>query len=225
MVFWFGKHELTPTIEELESFLNLKHHHNVNAIFLVHKNSYFKDFQSTLNVSKDFFPKESSGDYLQCPFDLLLDRGWQKIRDFLNPTKYKAFTLTVLGQLLLSHSQHQIGEVLCNVLEQLSEGKTLAPMIIVEVTFSLSHYAWHRRGRLYGCPIFLQAWLWGHISSLPLSTPRQNPSISTPSGKKATIDYQELLTNLATSTSFGRPGGTKFITHIYSRRTAPAWFS
>lgn len=71
-------------------------------------------------------------------------------------------------------------------------------MIIAEVTSSLSHCAWHRRGRLYGCPIFLQAWLRGHISSLPLSTSCQNPSVSTPLGKKATIDYQELLTNLAT---------------------------
>lgn len=76
MVFRFGKHELTPTIKELESFLNLKHRHNADVIFPVHKNSYFKDFQSAINVSKDFLPRESSSDYLHCPFDLLLDRGW-----------------------------------------------------------------------------------------------------------------------------------------------------
>lgn len=198
MVFRFGKHELTPTIEELEFFLNLKHRHNADAIFPVHKNSYFKDFQYTINVSKDFHPRESSGDYVHCPFDLLLDRGWQKIGDFSNLAKYKSFTLTVLGQLLLSRSRCQIDGVLCSVLEQLSKEKTLAPMIIAEVTSSLSHCVRHRRGRLYGYPIFLQAWLRGHISSLPLSTPRQNPSISTSSGKKATMHYQELLTNLAT---------------------------
>lgn len=155
IVFQFGKHELTPTIEELESFLNLKHRHNADAIFPVHKNSYFKDLQSTINVSKDFLPRESSGDYLHCPFDLLLDRGWQKIGDFSNLAKYKAFTLTVLGQLLLSRSRCQIDGVLCSVLEQLSEEKTLAPMIIAEVTSSLSHCARHCKGRLYGCPIFL----------------------------------------------------------------------
>lgn len=172
MVFRFGTHELNPTIEELESFLNLKHCHRADAIFPVHKNNYFKDLQSTLNVSKNFISNETSGNYLHYPFDLLLDRGWQKIKDFSNPTKYKAFTLTVLGQLLLSHSRHQIGGVLCNVLEQLSKGKTLTPMIIAEITSSLSHCAQHREGRLNGCPAFLQAWLRGHISSLPLYTPR-----------------------------------------------------
>lgn len=44
MVFCFGKHELTPTIEELESFLNLKHCHHTDTIFPIHKNNYFKDF-------------------------------------------------------------------------------------------------------------------------------------------------------------------------------------
>lgn len=84
MVFHFKKHELTPTIEELESFLNLKHEYHTNTTFPMHKNSYFKDFQSALNVSKSFLPKENSGDYLNCPFDLLLDRGWKKIGDFSN---------------------------------------------------------------------------------------------------------------------------------------------
>lgn len=97
MVFLFGKHELIPIIEELESFLNLKHRHNADATFPVHKNSYFKDFHSTLNVLKDFLPKESSGDYLQCPFDLLLDRGWQKIRDFSNPNQVQGFHIDNIG--------------------------------------------------------------------------------------------------------------------------------
>lgn len=71
-------------------------------------------------------------------------------------------------------------------------------MIIVKTTSSLSHCARHRKGRLYGCPAFLQAWLRGHISSLPLSTPHQNLSVLTPLGKKVVVDYQELLTNLST---------------------------
>lgn len=75
MVFCFGKHELTPTIEELKSFLYLKHCYRTDTIFPTHKSNYFKDFQSTLNVSKNFLPKETSGDYLHYPFDLLPDRG------------------------------------------------------------------------------------------------------------------------------------------------------
>lgn len=74
MVFRFEKHELTPTIEELESFLDLKHYYRTDAIFPTHKNRYFKDFQSTFNVSKNFLPKETLGDYLHCPFTLLLDQ-------------------------------------------------------------------------------------------------------------------------------------------------------
>lgn len=70
-------------------------------------------------------------------------------------------------------------------------------MIIAKITSSLSHSARHHKGRLYDCLAFLQAWLLGHISSLPLSTPRQNPSISTLLGKKVMVDYQELLTNLS----------------------------
>lgn len=73
MVFHFEKHELTPTIEELKSFLDLKHCYFIKAIFPAQKSSCFKDFQSTLNVSKTFLPKETLGDYFHCPFDLLLD--------------------------------------------------------------------------------------------------------------------------------------------------------
>ena len=163
MVFCFGKHELTPPIKKLEYFLNLKHCHHKDTIFPMHKNSYFKDFQSTLNVQKNFLPRETSGDYLHCPFNLLLEQGWQKVGDFLNPAKYRAFTLTILGQLLFSRNRHQINGVLCSILQQLSEGKTLAPMIIIEITSSLSHCAWHCKGQLFGCPAFLQAWLRGHL--------------------------------------------------------------
>lgn len=73
MIFRFRKHELTPMIEELKSFSDLKHCYRTDTIFPAHKSSYFKDFQSTLNVSKNFLPKETSGDYLHYLFDLLLD--------------------------------------------------------------------------------------------------------------------------------------------------------
>lgn len=170
MVFHFGKHELTPTIEELESFFNLKHCHHTDVIFPMHKNSHFKNFQSTLNVSKKFLPKENLGDYLHCPFNLLLDRGWGKAGDFSDPAKYRAFTLIVLSQLLLSPSWDQISGVLCSILGQLFKVKTMALMSIVETRSSLSHCARHCKGWLYSYPAFLQAWLQGHISSLPLST-------------------------------------------------------
>ncbi len=98
MVFRFGKHELTPTIEELESFLNLKHRHHADAIFPGTQEQLLQRLSDlTLNVSKNFLPKETLGDYLHCPFDLLLDRGWKKVRDFSNPAKYRAFILTSLG--------------------------------------------------------------------------------------------------------------------------------
>lgn len=197
MVFLFGKHELTPNIEELVLF-RLKHCYHTDVIFSTHKSNYFKDFQSTFNVLKNFLPKETSGDYLYCPFDLLLDRGQKKVGDFLDLAKFRAFTLIVLGQLLLSHSQYHINGVLYGILEQLSKGKTLVPMIIVEIISSLSHCACHCKGRLYSCPAFLQAWLCGHISSLCSSIPRQVTFVPTPSRKKAMIDYQRLLANLPT---------------------------
>lgn len=196
IVFCFGKHELTPTIEELEYFLGLKHCHHTEVIFPVHKSNYFKDFWLAINVSKAFLPKEISGDFLHCIFNLLLDRGWKKVEDFSDLAKFKAFTLMVLGQLLLSHSQHHISRVLCSILGQLFEGKTLAPIIIVETISSLSHCAQQRNGQLYGCPAFLQTSLYGHISSLPSSIPHQVILVQAPSRKKALIDYQGIFVGL-----------------------------
>lgn len=48
-------------------------------------------------------------------------------------------------------------------------------MIISETISSLSYSARHPKGQLYGCPAFLQAWLWEHLSvlaSFPAYIPR-----------------------------------------------------
>lgn len=73
----------------------------------------------------------------------------------------------------------------------------MAPIIIAKIISSLSHCAHHCNGQLYGCLSFLQAWLSGHISLLPSSTPLQVASIPAPSRNKALIDYQGLLANLS----------------------------
>lgn len=125
-----------------------------------------------------------------------MDRGWKKVGDFSNPTKFKAFTLIVLGQLLLSRSRHHVSEVLCIILSQLSKGKTLAPMIYTETISSLFHCAQLCNGQLYGCSTFLQVWLRKYISSLPSSIPRQVTLIQAPLGKMTTIDYQGLFVGL-----------------------------
>ncbi len=117
MVFRFGEQELTPTIEELESFLDWEHCLGISAIISTHKPSYLKSFH-TLEISKASLPKEATGEYLHCPFDLLLEKGWKKVGDFDNSIKFRAFTLVVLGQLLLSHSHHHINGVLLDILDQ-----------------------------------------------------------------------------------------------------------
>lgn len=117
MVFRFGKHELTPTLEELESFLGWDHCLGTRAIIPNHKPSYWKNFHA-LDISKASLPKEATGEYLHCPFDLLLEKGWKKPGNFDNLVKFKAFTLVILGQLLLSHSHHHIHGILLNILDQ-----------------------------------------------------------------------------------------------------------
>lgn len=128
----------------------------------IHKPSYFRNFH-TMDISKASLPKEATGEYLHCTFNFLLEKGWKKIGDFANTIKFKAFTLVGLRQLLLSHSRHHINGVLLNILDQHLQKKTLAPMIISETISSLSYYARHPKGRLYGCPTFLQAWLREHL--------------------------------------------------------------
>lgn len=73
MVFCFREQELTPTIEELKSLV-WKHCLDIDVVFPTHKPSYFKDFHA-LGISKASLPKEASGEYVHCPFDLLLERS------------------------------------------------------------------------------------------------------------------------------------------------------
>lgn len=145
MVFHFGEYELKPTIEEFESFLDWEHCLSVGDIIQTYKPNYLKGFHA-LNISKASLPKEAIGEYLHCPFDLLLERGWKKVGDFADPIKLKAFTLVFLGQLLLSHSHHHINGVLVDILRQHRQNKTLAPMIISEIISNLSYCAQHCRG-------------------------------------------------------------------------------
>lgn len=166
MVFCFREQELTLTIEELESFLDWKHCHDIGAVFPVHKPSYFKDFHMALGLLKDSLPKEALEECLHSSFDLILERSWKMVGDFIDPTKFKAFTLLILGQLILSHSRHHISGVLCDILMQHLQKKMLAPVIISKTTTSLSHCAQHRRGRLYDCLAFLKAWLHEHVTTL-----------------------------------------------------------
>lgn len=117
MVFHFGEQDLSPTIEELESFLDWERCFGISAIIPVHKLRYLRNFH-TLEISKTSLPKEATGEYLHYLFDILLEKGWNKIGDFANPVKFKAFTLAAIGQLLLSHSRHHINGVLLNILDQ-----------------------------------------------------------------------------------------------------------
>lgn len=116
MVFRFREHELTPTIEKLESFLCWDHCLGTNAIIPDHKPSYWRNFH-TLDISKALLPKEALGEYLHCSFDLLLQKGWKKPDNFDNPVKFRAFTLVVLGQLLLLHNRHHIHGILLDILD------------------------------------------------------------------------------------------------------------
>lgn len=116
MVFCIGEQELTTIIEELEFFLGWDHCLGTKAIIPDHKPSYWKNFY-TLDISKASLPKEATGEYLHCSFDLLLEKGWKKPSDFDNLVKFRAFTLVVLGQLLLSHSHHHIHSILLNILD------------------------------------------------------------------------------------------------------------
>lgn len=117
MVFRFEEQELIPTIEELESFLDWEHCLGISVVIPTHKPSYLKGFYA-LNISKASLLKEATREYLHCHFDLLLERSWKKVGDFTDPIKFKAFTLVVLGQLLLSHSRHHINGVLLDILGQ-----------------------------------------------------------------------------------------------------------
>lgn len=51
MMFLLEEQELTPTIEELESFSDWKYCHDLGVVFLAHKPSYFKDFHNTVGIS------------------------------------------------------------------------------------------------------------------------------------------------------------------------------
>lgn len=74
MAFHFGEQELTPTIEELKSFLDWEHCLGVGVVLPTHKPSYLKGFHK-LNISKASLPKKAIGEYLYYLFDLLLERG------------------------------------------------------------------------------------------------------------------------------------------------------
>lgn len=100
-----------------QTFLDWEHYLGVSATILTHKPSYLKDFHA-LGICKASLPKEATSEYVCYPFDLLLERSWKKVGDFIYPTKFKAFTLLVLGQLLLSHNRHHINGILLDILGQ-----------------------------------------------------------------------------------------------------------
>lgn len=83
MIFHFGEQELTPTIEEVESFQDWEHCLGINVTIPTHKPSYLKGFH-TLDISKASLPKEAIEEYLHYPFNLLLKEVGRKL--VISPT-------------------------------------------------------------------------------------------------------------------------------------------
>ncbi len=109
-----------------------------------------------------------------------------------------------------------------SVLEQLSEGKTLAPMIIIEITSSLSHCAWHRIEVDYMAALLFCKHGSGDISPhyLYLLLVKIS-SISTSSGKEATIALSRTTDQLSYRTHHleGQVAQSSLPTSILENRT------
>lgn len=78
MVFRFREQELTPIIEEIESFLDWEHCLGIDAIIPTHKPSNFKNFHA-LDIPKNFLVQRSFRGTYTSSFQLLTGKKLKEV--------------------------------------------------------------------------------------------------------------------------------------------------